>query len=100
MPTLDVATARRGTPDRLTAASHGGAYPECDNEKSIRVVRYRFELALDRAAEITTKFMTPAAYGMPTAANACTNGLPVMSLPRWPISYHGVIISITATAKM
>ena len=65
----------------------------------MRVVRYRFEFALDNAAEMTTRFMMPAAYGMPTVEKARTNGLPVMLPPLSAISYHGVIISITEMAS-
>src|SRR3954468_11757945 len=91
IPPLATATARSGTPFGLTVASQPGAYPERDSENSIRVVRYRFELALDDAAEMTTRFITPAAYGMPTLAKARTNGLPVMPRPPSASCVHGVI---------
>ena len=84
---------------RLTAASQPVRSPDRDSENSIRVVRYRFEFALDSAAEITTRFITPAAYGMPTAVNARTKGLPVMPRPPSAIWCHGVIISITPIAS-
>jgi hypothetical protein len=57
------------------------------------------EFALETAAEITTRFIAPAANGMPTAANARTKGLPVMPPPPSASSCHGLIISITAIAS-
>ena len=60
---------------------------------------YRLEFALESAAEITTRFIAPAAYGMPAAANARTNGLPVMPPPPSASWRHGVIISITPIAS-
>ena len=65
----------------------------------MRVVRYRSEFALDSAAEITTRFMKPAAYGIPTDANARTNGLPVIPCPPSANWFHGVIINITPIAS-
>src|SRR5258708_1101780 len=60
IPPLDATTAGRGTPLAVTSPNQMGAYPERASESSIRVVRYKFESALDSPAEITTKFMTRA----------------------------------------
>src|SRR5262249_38560093 len=99
IPALAIATARRGTPDPPTTESHAGAYPDRASENNIRVAVYKFVLALDSAAEITTRFIIPAAYGIPAAANARTNGLPVMLPPSSAIRFHGVIVSITEIAS-
>jgi hypothetical protein len=40
------------------------------------MMSWRFVFPLDRAAVMTTRFMMPAAKGMPAAAKANTNGLP------------------------
>src|SRR5262245_35554946 len=97
-PVLATASARNGTPLAPTAASAGGANPERANDSSILVVEYRFEFALEISAEMTTTFIAPAAYGIPMAVNARTNGLPVTPPPPSASSRHGVIISITAIA--
>ena len=98
-PALAVATACSGTPRLLTTDSDLGANPDRDSDSSIREVMYRLVLALDTAAEITTRFIAPAAYGMPIAAKARTNGLPVRPPPLSASSCHGPIISITAIAS-
>src|SRR5207244_1191425 len=99
IPTLAIATARSGTPARLTDASQPGAYPDRASDSSILVVRYRLQFALETAAEITTRFIAPAAYGIPTAAKARTNGLPVRPPPPSASWFHGVIVSITEMAS-
>src|SRR5216684_2250048 len=97
MPALETARARCGTPFVLRRPTHPGAYCPRDNENSIRVERYRFVFALERAAVITTRFMIPAANGIPTVWKARTNGLPVtLALP---VRFQGVIASITVMAS-
>src|SRR3989442_1090132 len=99
MPAPATATARRGTPASFTTDSQAGADPARDRENSMGVGRKGLEFALESAAEITTRFITPAAYGIPTAAKARTNGLPVTPPPPSPIVFHGVIITITLIAS-
>ncbi len=60
---------------------------------------YRLEFALETAAEITTRFIAPAAWGIPIAANARTKGLPVTPPPPSASWSHGLIISITVIAS-
>src|SRR6266853_572400 len=97
IPALDTAKARCGTPLVLRRPSQPGAYLPLDSENSIRVERYKFVFALERAAVMTTRFMMPAANGIPAVAKARTNGLPAMLA--LPIRSQGVIASITVTAR-
>ena len=63
----------------------------------MRVERYRLVFALERAADITTRFMMLAANGIPAVSNARTNGLPlIFALPVW---FQGVMASITLIAS-
>ena len=54
-------------------------------------------LALERAAVMTTRFMMPAANGIPAVSKARTKGLPAMLA--LPVRFHGVIASITVIAS-
>jgi hypothetical protein len=53
--------------------------------------------ALERAAVMTTRFMIPAANGIPAVSKARTNGLPAMLA--LPVPFQGVIASITVMAS-
>ncbi len=53
--------------------------------------------ALERAAVITTRFMMPAAKGIPAVSKARTNGLPAMLA--LPVRFQGVIANITVMAS-
>src|SRR6266404_1998249 len=97
MPPVEVIRARWGTPLRLRRPSQTGAWRLRDNENSMRVERYKFVFALERAAEITTTFMILEAYGIPTVPKARTNGLPLTAaLPDW---FQGVNANITVMAQ-
>src|SRR5271155_5380275 len=98
MPPVETASARRGTPFVLRRPSHSGAYLPLESENSMRVVRYRSVLELESAAVMTTRFMMPATYGMPTEENALTNGLPVMPVPV-PAWFQGAMASMMVMAK-
>src|SRR5229473_424563 len=97
MPRLDAASARWGTPLRLSRPSGAGAKRPLARENNIRVERYKLVFALERAAVITTRFMIRAAYGTPIAAKARTKGLPVI-VPS-PVWFQGVMVTITAIAR-
>src|SRR5262245_52301122 len=74
-PTLDTSSAWSGAPRPDTLPSEAGTKPARASENSVRDIRYRLAFALDRAALITTKFITPAAAGMPSLTSTVTNGL-------------------------
>ena len=61
IPPVEIANARSGTPPEVRPPIQAGAYSPRESENNIRVDRYKFVFALDSAAEITTKFMMPAA---------------------------------------
>src|SRR4029077_15363716 len=75
MPMLDTSSATTGVPRLLNRPSTAGAYPPRASENNIRAVRYRLQLTLESAAVSTTKFMIPAAAGIPADSKTRTNGL-------------------------
>src|SRR5579864_1440965 len=72
MPMLETSSATTGAPRLLNRPKTGGAYPPRARENNIRAVRYKLQLTLERAAVNTTKFMMPAAAGIPADSKTRT----------------------------
>src|ERR1700719_2891094 len=92
MPTLETSSATTGAPRLLKRPSTGGAYPPRASENNIRAVRYKLQLTLESAAVSPTKFMIPAAAGIPADSKTRTNGL--SPSPTW---FQGTTPTTTAS---